>query len=186
MRSINQKGFSLVETIIYIGILAVVLPAMVLLLIGMTEQTQLIDTRARIEQRAATLQTEIARSLVSATAVDVTQSVFGSPEGKLVYINDAGETITISNKSTDVFFSNGPKTIQRISYIRGANEEVWLTDPDMNVTSLQFDAVRDSSMTLTGINLDFSIELSNPDSVYRSANFSASSTTALQGQTIEL
>lgn len=183
----QTRGFSLMETVVYIGLLAIVLSVFALTLLRLTEQYHAIDPGIRMEQRAAILFYQLQYEITQADSVDVTNSVLSSHPGKLVFQNREGESVTIEVVSDTVDFEGTEQTVQRLRYQVGMSESVWITDPDMQVSEWIIEAVRNSSSSsLTGLNFFLTIEMLDAFGAYRSTTLQQETSISLQPQTSEI
>lgn len=182
----SKQGFSLIETVLYIGLLAIVLSVFASALLRMTLQYQSIDPRVRMEQRAAIVFDQLSYDVSDAASIDTTNSSLGSHPSRLEIVNDAGQSIRVEVVEDTVAFVGGDESVDRLRYRVGSDDVVWMTDPDMEVTEWVVEAVRDSAGTLTGLNIHLSIEMREATGVYRGTSFEEDLTLSLQAPTTEI
>ncbi len=182
----NLRGFSLLETVIYIGLLSLLLTSTVVFSLGLLQKVDVIDSRVRMEEKADLVLDELSNEITQAQSVNITGSTLGVAGSSLVFVDASGVSVTIDRASDSVDFPAGAQSVNRLRIQRGAVAD-WLTDGDISVESWNVQAVRDSSTTLTGLNIELYLDLLNDDgSVFRQAQFDASTTISLNGQTSEL
>lgn len=187
MKKQKRQGFSLLETVIYIGLLAIVLPVFVGFLIGVLGKYDSLDSRIRMEQRASLILSQLSYEITSAKSINITNSTLASDNSSIVFVDDNSETVTIDYTEEVIDFSGTPQTIGRIRLVRGVDEPVWLTDEDIDVTSWNIDVARDSSLNLTGLSFGLTIKMTeSAEDVLRASSFEANTAISLQPQTTEL
>lgn len=155
-----SRGFSLVEAIVYIGLLVLVLAAIISMLLIMGRSYNYLKSSRHIQTSAVTVLDRIIRDVRNAQSISVGQSTLGTTPGILTL-----NTTTVSG---------APQTIQ--FYVSGGVVRVKqdgvdvgpLTLPDVNLGSLIFRQIT------TGISSAVKIELTletgaGPSA--RSANF---------------
>lgn len=170
---------------LYIGLLAIILPSFVLFYIQVAERQSSVDEIIISEGKAATIFSEVSRELAGAQSVDITSSTLGTESSTLVFINAVGEEVTIDRPTVFTNYERRPdKDVPRLRYQEGLNDPVWMTDPEIEVTTWQVDAVRDSENNLTALNIMLELDV-NPNT-RTAAHFEASTTIALQPHTTEL
>ncbi len=181
-----RRGFTLIETIIYIGLLAIILPMLSLSLLRLNEQFNLIDPRTRMEQKASLVLSELTNELTNAESIDITNSTFGTDTSVLVFKDDNSQTIILDTEEFTEDFSEVEQTVRRLRIQRGVDPAVLLSDKDMTVDKWNIQAVRNSSGTLTGLRINLEFDMLDETGVYQSASFDATTTIALQSRTTEL
>jgi len=178
----NTKGLSLIETVIYLAILMMVLPAMVLFLLRGVEYVHTIDLRVRIEQTGSILLQKMNELLLTARAVDVTHSSLGVDDSVFIFINKGGEQMMMQRVDEEYLFLDAPRTVSRLQVQKEGEDPYWLTDQDMQVEQWRVDAVRNSSGDLTGLRFTVRINALDPKEGDPSV-FEASTTIVLENQT---
>ncbi|NQV89281.1 MAG: hypothetical protein HQ488_03095 [Parcubacteria group bacterium] len=182
----NLKGFSLLETVIYIGLLSLLLSSTVVFSLGLLQKVDVIDSRVRMEEKAALVLNELSNEITQAQSINITGSTLGVDGSSLVFVDATGVSVTIDRTTDSVDFPGGAQTVNRLRIQRGVTAD-WLTDGDISVESWNVQAVRNSASTLTGLNIELNLDLMNDDgSPFRQAEFDASTTISLNGQTSEL
>ena len=181
----KRAGFSLVETVVYIGLLAMVMTGTVLFSIGLVQKMRIIDPRVRMEEKAALIMQELQHELSGAQSVDVTSSTLGSNPSVLEFTNVDGEVMIFDGANQTVTFVGGDQSVSRMRLQVDAVAS-WMTDKDLNVETFQVDAVRDGSNTLTGLRITLTLEALNAQGAQEGEGFTSSSTIMLNPQTSEL
>lgn len=183
----SQKGITLVETLIYIGLLVVILPPLVIALVRVTRQVSLLDIRNRIQTSAALISSQITSDVTQASQIKVSTSTLGSSPSTLVFLDAAGQSVTIDRPTETVSFPGGDQVVRRLRMTRGASPAFYLTDPDVDVSAWQVDLVRNSANVLTGLRFHVDISTVNQSVTdpYQNARFSSDFTVDLQPHTIQ-
>lgn len=171
---------------LYIGILAIILPGLIILLISVAQRVARADARIRISQTITSLQTQLNHNLIEATSINSSASSFGINPSTLRFTNQNGELITLNRQTTTVIFGSTQQTVNRLQWQRGVAAPVWITDPNLNVFLFRIDAVRDGTNILRGLRLNIGIELINASiTPERAATWSSSTTISLSPSTTE-
>lgn len=187
MRKIHPKGITLLETMLYIGIIGVVLPAFTLLVLHVWDEQIGFDARMRLEQTTSLIFLETTHALTESDAILVSTSTLGTDTSVLRFQDANGASVVIDLVSATISFSGTNQTVRRLRMQKGASAPVWLTEPEHDVTQWRVDPVRNSSSTLTGIRISINAQLINKaGNVYRDASFATSTTIALSPHTTEL
>ena len=182
----SKRGFSLIETVLYIGLLAILVPSFILITLGYLEKSETVDPRIRMEEKAAMILSEFQQELTQATSVDVTNSSFGSDSSSFVFIDSDGVSVTVERVNDTVTFVGGDQQVSRLQRQTLVSTD-WITDRDMEVEVWNVDVVRNDEGVLTGVNVGISLRMLNPDgSPYRSFDFTTDTTISLQPFTTEL
>lgn len=181
------KGVTLLETMLYIGIIAIVLPAFTLFILHIWEEQIGFDARMRLEQTASIIFLEATQEITEADAIQISTSTLGTDASIFRFTDKDGENVVIDSTSTVISFSGVNQTVHRLRMQQGAEAAVWLTDPEQDVTQWRVEAVRNTTNTLTGIRISLDAELINSaGKVYRNASFAGDTTVALSPHTSEL
>lgn len=180
------QGTSLIETVIYIGLIVITLPAFVIFILHTQSQYVLFDARTRMEQTAALTFSELQTTFTAADAITTSTSTLGVNPSVLRFQNASGNTVVIDAPTVATAFPSGMQNVRRLRMQVGASPAVYLTDGDIDVTEWQVSAVRNSVGTLTGVrvNIDFAM-LGATNGVYRGSTFSADTTFGLSPHAIE-
>lgn len=177
---------TLLETALYIGLIAITLPFMSSFLIQTQAEQQMLGARTRMEQSASLVMHEMTYALTKADGISTSTSTLNSDASVFRFHDDTGTTITIDRPTVIVNFTSGTQNVRRLRYQRGADPAVYLTDDNIDVTEWRVVAIRDSANVLTGvrISLDLAMLASN-GSPFRNSSFSGDTTVSLQGHTVE-
>lgn len=187
MRKLPPRGLTLIETVIYIGVISFILPAFIVLVLRVWQQQIGFDARLRLEQTSSLIFLELASAITEADAIRVSSSALGTDASSLVFEDQNGTVVTIDLVSTSISFSGTNQTVRRLRLTRGTETPVWLTEPEHDVTQWRVEAVRDSGNALTGLRFSFDAELINSTGqVFRRASFAGDTTVALSPNTAEL
>lgn len=187
MRLRFHRGITLLETVIYIGLFSIVLPAFVVFVFHIWQEQVALDARTRLEQTSALVFLEATHAITEADSIRVSTSTLGTDSSVLRFKDASGTEMIIDVTSTSIEFGGTTHTVRRLRMQRGAAAAVWLTDPELDVTQWRVDAVRNSTNVLTGIRINFDATLINATGkVYRTATFAGDTTIALSPHTTEL
>lgn len=182
----KRKGFSLIETVLYIGLLAILLPSFVMVTLGYVQKSESVDPKIRMEEKVAVLFSEIQHELTGAQSIHVTGSSLEVDDSSLVFVDAQGVSVTISRTADTIAFMGGDQTVDRLQRETLSNTQ-WITDSDIDVNVWNVAVVRDSAGVLTGLNITITMSVLNADgSPYRDISFSTDTTINLQPYTTEL
>jgi hypothetical protein len=182
----NRKGFSLIETVLYIGLLAILLPSFVLVTLGFVQKSEVVDPKIRMEEKAAVIFSQLQHELTQAQSIDLTGSSLEVDDSSFVFVDKDGVTVTVGRATDTVSFVEGDQSVNRLTWTTIAGSE-WMTDADMDVEVWHVTSVRDGEGVLTGVNVLLMLRGLNPDgSPYRDIEFSTDTTISLQAFTTEL
>ncbi len=179
------RGLSLLEAVIYIGLVALILPVMVVFILQVQMQHVALDARTRLEQTAALTFHELQTDITSANTITTSTSTLSTNPSVLHFTNSTGSAVTIDCPSVSTVFAGGSQNVHRLRMQVGAAAAVYLTDYDVDVTTWQVETIKNSANVLTG--LRFSLKyalLGATKDVYRSANFTGQTTISLSPQTV--
>lgn len=181
----NPKGITLIETIVYIALFMIILPAYMLFLLQIWGTNISLDERTRMEQTSALVFLELQSALTEADAINVSTSTLNNSNGILKFLDSSGQLIIIDRPTTSITFSDVPTNVNRLRMQKGSNPAVYLTDPEINVSEWRIEAVRDGS-DLSGLRISLDLEMLNSAAdVYRQSSLSADTTFSLSGHTTE-
>ncbi len=187
MFSQQPRGITILETVLYIGLFAVLIPATTVFFLQFTQTNDLSARRAQMEQVAGITISHMHTELARANAWNIAGSTLGSVSSILVYTNHGGDSVTIERVLDSVNFSGTPQTVGRLRATVGANPAEWITPPQVNVIAFQLDEVENSLGATAGLNLTLELLMLNPSGgPFRNAEFSSQTTFALRPSTIVL
>jgi hypothetical protein len=181
----KPKGISLLETVLYIGILMIALPTFILFVMQLWQNYTLLDARSRMEQTAATIFQELEHTITEADSINISGSTLGSDNSLLKFRDGTGQLITIDRPAVAVTLAETVHSVRRLRMQKGSEAAFFMTDPEIDVTVWRVDAVRSGS-TLTGLKIVYDTAMLNPGAgPYRNSSFGADTTFALSAHTIE-
>jgi hypothetical protein len=186
--SISQapRGVTLVETILYVGLLALLVTAFVGLLSQLTVIQARTSTGGRLAENAAIALHFTTTELTSAQSVNVSGSTFGTSTSVLRYTNSAGTSVILDAAVEPIVFSGVTQNVRRLRYQAGGVTS-YLTDAEVNVVTWQVDDVRTSTGDLSGVNLILEVEILNEQTTgYRQGTVRHQTTISLTPLTTEL
>ena len=115
----NQRGITILETVLYIGLFAVIIPAATIFFLQFTQTSDLSARRAQIEQTAGIAISHFNTELARANAWNMSGSTLGSVSSILVYTNHAGESVTIERVQDTIDFDGTPQQVGRLRATEG-------------------------------------------------------------------
>src|SRR3989338_8138638 len=104
MRKISQKGVTLLETMLYIGIIAIVLPAFTIFVLHTWQEQIGYDARMRLEQTTALIFLEASHAITESGAIFVSTSTLGTDMSALRFQDANGVTTVLDLVSTIIAF----------------------------------------------------------------------------------
>jgi len=126
----NSRGFSLLETLIYVALLASIIVVLINVMVGIATSQRSIISQRNIENSAMITLDRITRELRQATGVDAGSSTLGTNPGVLVLDGlDASE----NPRTVEFYITDSTIYLEEDSIITGP-----LTHPDVRVSSLIF------------------------------------------------
>ncbi|KKU67935.1 MAG: hypothetical protein UX89_C0010G0014 [Parcubacteria group bacterium GW2011_GWA2_47_16] len=155
-----RRGFSLVETIIYTGLLVLILVAVINMMLLMSHSYNYLKLSRHIQVSAVTALDRMVRDIRNAQSVDVGQSTLGTSPGILT-LNTS--TVSGTPQTVQFYVSGGGIRVKQDGVDIGP-----VTLPDVTLTNLVFRQIT------TGISQAVKIELTLSTGVgpaARSANF---------------
>ena len=180
----DTRGITLLETVLYIGLFAVVLLAATTFFLEFGQSRELFARRAQMTEAAGIILSHLNTELSGADAWNITASTLGSVNGSLVYTNDDGVSGTIDRPTDAVVIGGAPQNVNRLRATVSGSPEEWITPADINVVAFELHEVTDGLGATTGLNLTLELFMLNPSaSALRSASFSSQTTFALQPAT---
>jgi hypothetical protein len=186
MKSHAEKGVTLLETMLYIGMIGIILPAFTLFVLYVWQDQIGFEAKTRLDQTTSLIFLEMAQEIPEAQDILISTSTLGTDTSALRFTDENGSAVVIELVSTSITFGQTNHTIRRLRMTRGALEATWLTEPEHDVLQWRIDAVRNSVGTLTGLQMQLSVELLNQsENIYRNAIFSKTTTIALSPHTTE-
>ncbi|MEK7150814.1 MAG: prepilin-type N-terminal cleavage/methylation domain-containing protein [Patescibacteria group bacterium] len=167
----NAKGFTLVELIIYIGILSVMVVGLVSFALSMTSARTKTYTNQNVQANARMTLDIIMQKIRTAQSVNIGVSVFGIDPGVLsLQMADPLKNPTIINLSAN----DG-----RLQITEGVGVPIYLTDNETEVSNLLF-----TNLTQSGerehIKIDLMVRYVNAASVDYSYSWSGSSAASVR------
>ncbi|MFH1253103.1 MAG: type II secretion system protein [Candidatus Uhrbacteria bacterium] len=157
----NQKGITLIETLLAVTVLIIVLPVLVLSLIRLNKESAYFSVRQRIDSSLSLILTNLSTELISAQSFGVSTSVLEVNPSTFSFVDKNGLTVIIDCPTATVSLSGGDQTIHRLRLRRGTTETVWLTDSDVDVTDWTVQTVRNSGGDLTGLRIQTTLAMNN-------------------------
>ena len=180
------QGVTLIETILYVGLLAVIVTAFVGLLSQLVVIQARTSTGGRLAENADVALHFVSTALPSAQSINVSGSTLGSQASVLRYTNAAGTAVIIDTVVVPTTFSSVVQNVRRLRYQAGGVTS-YLTDAEVNVVTWQVDDVRTTANDLSGFNLVLEVEILNEQTTgYRRGDVRHQTTVSLTSLTTEL
>ncbi|MFA6132226.1 MAG: prepilin-type N-terminal cleavage/methylation domain-containing protein [Patescibacteria group bacterium] len=182
----DQRGITLIETMMAIAMLAILLPVMAFAFTRLARESSFFNVRQRLDSGLALTYSELSSELASAQSFNVSGSTWGVNPSSFSFVDDDGETITIDCIDDTITLPGGDQTVKRLRWTRGV-ETQFLTDSDINVTTWIAQVARDGSSRLSGINITVTFSVLNKeDAPYKDAESSLIMTIAIPSSVSEL
>lgn len=153
----HTKAFTLIETLIYIAILALVLPAISLFMVNTISRQHQITARIDIEENSAMILDELRYELQHAQSIQISTSTFNTTSSVLRFTDRAGIATSILVVNDTYTGEGQSRIIRRLQSTRSGVTQ-WLTDNNVAISSFFINPVRDTSGDLTGINMSITLE----------------------------
>lgn len=149
-----RRGITLIETVLFIGLIAIILPGLFFFVIHLIERQDHISTQLLVRQSAALSLQEFQQEIQNAQAISISSSTLSSSTSSLTYVNGEGVTKTI-RYAADTFSASG--TTRQIGRLQLSfqNQQEWLTTSDLTVETFRIDPVRNADGDLTALNVLF-------------------------------
>lgn len=159
----KQRGYTLVEMVIYVALLAMLVGVVVTVLLGIVNSYKHIEVSLDLQRNTQALD-RIVRELQSATTINDGSSTFDSSPGTLVYTTFAGDTRTVDLSGDSISLSENGSALGN------------LTTGDVVVTNMVFRYL--NGFFSDAIKIEMTMEAGSGDA-YRSESFSV--TTVVRG-----
>ena len=143
----SQRGFSLVEMLVYIGILVFMLAIVIEVVLSIGGSDKIIRAHRNIDTSATLALDRIGREARGADSIVVASSVLGSNPGRLVLMTQNGSG---TPRTVEFYVSGGQLILRENGVDTGA-----LTASDATVSNLVFR--RFASSTVEGIRTEMSL-----------------------------
>ncbi len=123
----NQKGFTIVETIIYVAIIGVFMSTVILFGISAVQTAEKAVVAQEVQQNARFAMERVVREVRGAEALNIGLSTFANVSGVLALdVSTGGNTPTVFDLDAG-----------RLRVTQGANPSVYLTTDDVEVTEFR-------------------------------------------------
>ncbi len=142
----KNKGYTMVEMVIYIAIMSIVLLLIVNTVLSLTKSYRDLYALRIVDSTAVDSMERMTREIRGATSVDTTNSVFNTDPGVLTLVSTLGSTST----TTKFYISNGALKMDINGSYFGP-----LSDVDATIDSLTF-AKLDSGIS-TAVKIDMTV-----------------------------
>ncbi len=139
-----EKGVSLIETILYLALFAIIFTSVVSFMLAVSENNRIAKARNRVESSMIFVTEHISESFDLATSIDVDETVFEDSSGVLTLVTPSG-LVEYSVDSGRLMYNSGGSSTP-------------LTIPDIVVTNCYLEQVLDKTSEVVGIRITFGIE----------------------------
>lgn len=157
----NQKGFTLVETIVYLALFVILLVGIINSVLMLTGSYRNVRVSRSIESSAINTMDRIIREVRNADSIDYSQSNFGINPSALS-LNTIDES---GNSGTVRFYVQGNRVyLQENGVVSGP-----LTNANVTVSSLVFRNI--TSTSSTAVKVEMSISSTSTNSVFITRDF---------------
>ncbi len=143
----RQRGFTLVETLVYAAGLVILLGAMTGFLYYMYDWYRTVTIAPRNDRVGVVLVDRIARDIRASASINVASSVFSTTSGAISVTSTATPVAT----TTTITLSNG-----RITYKINSGSVQYLSPPDVTVSSLYMTQITTAISTAVKIDVELS------------------------------
>lgn len=157
MIDMKKFGFTLIETVIYIAIIAIILPALALFIVNIVSRQEQLAQRIQISQTTALLFDEFRYELQEARYVSITGSTFGVNPSSLRFTDRNGIVITIAVVNSTYTADGVSHTVKRLQLTQGAATS-WMTGNEVTVDTFSVNYVRNGAGDLSAINIDLIVK----------------------------
>lgn len=167
MRQTNKanKGFSLLEMLVYIAILVLMLGIIMEITISVVRSHKAIKASKNVENSAMSSLERITREIRQADSVNTLSSIFDSSPGKLVLL---GTDAFGNPRTVEFYLDSGSVLLKENGADLGS-----LSQPEAEVNSLIFHLF--SNPLSSGVRVEIEVE-SGTSTHYKSENFYSSAT----------
>jgi len=156
----KQKGFSLVETLIYIGIMTVILFTLISLISSASRTYLFLKSSRNIERSAINVMDSLNDRVSMSSKIDIPNTAFNNATGSIALISYDGAVST----TTKIYLSNGQVLLSQNNVVLGP-----LTLSDVRVTNLTFRNMTNS--TFNGFKIEMTIDNGTSSEKYMSEDF---------------
>jgi type II secretory pathway pseudopilin PulG len=183
----DKRGLTLIETLIYMGVLGVCMTAFFGILSQMLTVHARNSTRSRLAESAWLALNTLVANLEVAQAVDTTNSTLSSSPSALFFTLNDGTDVAVDVEQTPVDLNGNIGVVPRLHYALIGSEDNYITDSDVEVWMWKVEPVRDSGGVLTGLNLYLGIQVLNRQSLgYQQGRILYQTTVNFVAPTIEI
>ncbi len=148
--SSNKKGFSLVEMLIYVSVMALIFAVIANVILSYTTSYRSLAAHRIVEHSAMSSLERLTRDIRAATSIDMTNSTFGSSQGMLTLVSTYNSVSTTTKFYIDI---NKLKVDVNGSYIGP------LTTSNVSVTNLTYTLLTGS--TTNAVKIDMTLQGNN-------------------------
>ncbi len=158
---IHKRGFTLVETLVYVAGLVLLLLAIFTLLTATYDWYRTTTVGTRIDEIGITLSDRLVRDIRSGQTVELAQSSFGTSTGSL-FIDAVASSTYVTKKYSLI---SG-----RVAYQENSGTIQYLSPKDISVTKLYFTSIATpaSAAIRFEINITYSTKTGNQTKSYSS------------------
>ncbi len=158
----NNKGFSLLETVIYIALMTIILASLIFLIDQASHTYSMLKSNRGIERSAINVMNKISEIASVSTKIEMADTVFEDNSGSIAMIefnNEGTESTT-----TKFYLESGRVVMAQNGSVLGP-----ITLAESNVTKLMFKNM--STSTINGFKVELSIDNASSSAEYMSKAF---------------
>lgn len=157
---LNEDGFTLIETLVYLGLFAIIMTGVISVAFATFEGNGRLQTKNLIQEEGDFLLAKINYALTGATSVS--QPVSGSPDNTLIFIK-AGSTLTFN-------LSTGNLQLGGIN-LNNSNVSIVATPPSTSIFSHTCSSSPCGSAPLEFVTAGFTLQAKTPNGQTYSQDF---------------
>ncbi len=157
----HNLGFSLVETVIYIGLMTVILFSLISLIESASTTYLILKSSRSIERSAINVIDNLNNQVSISSRIDIPNTVFDNASGSIALISYDGSG---NSTSTKIYLSGNQAMLSQNNVVVGP-----LSLSDVRVTKLIFRNM--STSTLNGFKVEMTIDNGTSSVRYMSENF---------------
>ena len=163
-----KKGFTLIELVLYMALIAILMPMIVLMLLQVYKNQQHVYTRTEIENTAAVVLADIEYEITHASKIISSTSTFDSDQSVLVFRNSDNQLQRYEYATDNIELSGTLYNIGRLRLFDGLDR--WITSENLAITKFRVEPARNDDSDLTGLNIQIEISPLSTETTIDQAN----------------
>lgn len=158
----NKKGFTLVEMVIYMGLLALLVVVVITMLVSIVKSQRNIKSHLAIEETVVVSLDRMIREIRNAKSVDIS-SILGTNPGHLILnTTDSGG----NPKTVEFYLESGVLKMEENTVVSGP-----LSRSDVTISSLMFWLI--DNQKADAVRITMTVNANQPDGSVHTENFYA-------------